>query len=89
MRKIILMMSVSLDGFIEGPERELDWHMVDAELHRHFNEQLSGMGAFLSGRVTHELMAGFWPTADLDPLEPWCWLTRTPLDVCLATGHRR
>jgi dihydrofolate reductase len=67
MRKIILMLSVSLDGFIEGPDRELDWHMVDDELHTHFNEQLSAMGAFLSGRVTHELMAGFWPTADTDP----------------------
>jgi dihydrofolate reductase len=67
MRKIILMMSVSLDGFIEGPNRELDWHMVDDELHGHFNEQLSGMSAFLDGRVTYELMAGFWPTADTDP----------------------
>jgi hypothetical protein len=28
MRKIILMMSVSLDGFFEGPNRELDWHLV-------------------------------------------------------------
>lgn len=67
MRKIILMMSVSLDGFFEGPNRELDWQMVDDELHRHFNEQLGAMGAFLSGRVTFELMAGFWPTADADP----------------------
>ena len=67
MRKIILMMSVSLDGFIEGPHRELDWHMVDDELHSHFNEQLRAMGAFLDGRVTYELMAGFWPTADTDP----------------------
>jgi len=25
------------------------------------------MSAFLSGRVTHELMAEFWPTADSDP----------------------
>jgi len=25
MRKIILMTSVSLDGFIERPDRELDW----------------------------------------------------------------
>jgi dihydrofolate reductase len=66
-RKIIPMMSVSLDGFIEGPDRELDWHMVDDELHRHFNEQLSQMGAFLNGRVTYELMAEFWPTADTDP----------------------
>jgi len=67
MRKIILMMSVSVDGFIEGPNRELDWHMVDDELHSHFNEQLIGMGAFLNGRVTYELMARFWPTADTNP----------------------
>jgi dihydrofolate reductase len=67
MRKIILFMSVSLDGFIEGPDRQIDWHMVDDELHSHFNEQLRAMGAFLNGRVTYELMAGFWPTADSDP----------------------
>jgi dihydrofolate reductase len=67
MGKIVLMMSVSVDGYIEGPDREIDWHMVDDELHRHFNEQLGAMGAFLSGRVTYELMAEFWPTADQDP----------------------
>ncbi|WP_406173055.1 dihydrofolate reductase family protein [Streptomyces sp. NBC_00996] len=67
MRKIVLMMSVSLDGYIEGPNREIDWHMVDAELHRHFNREIRQMGALLSGRVTYELMAGFWPTADKDP----------------------
>ncbi|MEU9209086.1 dihydrofolate reductase family protein [Streptomyces sp. NPDC048415] len=67
MRKIVLMMSVSLDGFIEGPDREIDWHLVDAELHRHFNEEIKKLGALLSGRVTYELMAGFWPTADKAP----------------------
>jgi dihydrofolate reductase len=67
MRKIILMMSVSLDGYIEGPNREIDWHMVDDELHTHFNNELRDMGAFLNGRVTYELMASFWPTADRDP----------------------
>ena len=61
------MMSVSLDGFFEGPDRELDWQLVDDELHGHFNEELRSMGAFLDGRVTFELMAGFWPTADSDP----------------------
>ncbi len=61
------MMSVSLDGFIEGPDGDLGWHMVDDQLHSHFNEQLRAMGAFLNGRVTYELMAGFWPTADTDP----------------------
>lgn len=67
MRKVILMMSISLDGYFEGPNREIDWHLVDDELHRDFNDRLRVMGAFLSGRVTYQLMAGFWPTADEDP----------------------
>ncbi len=61
------MISVSLDGFFEGPNHELDWHLVDDELHTHFNEQLGAMSAFLDGRVSYQLMAGFWPTADADP----------------------
>lgn len=67
MRRIVLMMSISVDGFIEGPQREIDWHVVDDELHWHFNTVLGAMSAFLSGRVTHELMAGYWPTADQEP----------------------
>ena len=67
MRKIILWMMVSVDGFFAGPKGELDWHRVDEELHRYFNEELAAMGAFLHGRVMYELMAGFWPTADQDP----------------------
>lgn len=67
MRKIVLMMSVSLDGYIEGPDHDISWHRVDDELHQHFNDIAREMGAFLDGRVTHELMADFWPTADQDP----------------------
>jgi dihydrofolate reductase len=67
MRKIVVMISVSVDGFFEGPNRELDWQLVDDELHQHFNDELATMGAFLDGRVTYELMAAFWPTADRDP----------------------
>ncbi|GCD97352.1 dihydrofolate reductase family protein [Embleya hyalina] len=67
MRKIVYWSSMSLDGFMEGPNREIDWHLVDDELHEHINERLGKMGAFLQGRVVHELMADFWPTADADP----------------------
>ncbi|MFJ2770426.1 dihydrofolate reductase family protein [Streptomyces sp. NPDC087300] len=67
MRKIIWMMSMSLDGFMEGPGGDLDWHLVDEELHQHFNDESRAMGAFIDGRVTWELMAGFWPDADADP----------------------
>ncbi len=34
---------------------------------RNFNDWLRSAGAFLEGRVTHELMAGYWPSADADP----------------------
>ena len=70
MKKVVLFMSVSVDGFIAGPDGDLGWHRVDEEVHEHFNEVLSGMSAFLDGRVTWELMAGFWPTADADPDAP-------------------
>ncbi|MEU3456930.1 dihydrofolate reductase family protein [Micromonospora sp. NPDC006766] len=67
MRKVIVWMMVSLDGFFEGPKGDLSWHRVDEELHQHFNDELRTKGAFLDGRRTYELMAGFWPTADQDP----------------------
>jgi dihydrofolate reductase len=66
-RKLVFMMSVSLDGFFEGPDRELGWQVVTEELHHHFNDWLGTAGAFLDGRVTYELMAGYWPAADADP----------------------
>ena len=70
MKNVVLFMSVSVDGFIAGPDGDLGWHRVDDEVHEHFNETLSAMSAFLDGRVTWELMADFWPTADADPSAP-------------------
>ena len=67
MRKLVLMMSVSLDGFIAGPNGELDWHLVDDELHSHFNQVAASMSVFMHGRVMYELMAAAWPHADSDP----------------------
>jgi dihydrofolate reductase len=62
-----MSISVSLDGYFEGPDREIDWHLVDDELHQHFNDWLRPAGAFLEGRITYELMADYWPHADEDP----------------------
>ena len=64
------MSSVSVDGFMEGPDHDLGWHMVDDEILDHHNAWLAGAGAFLDGRVTYELMAAYWPTADRDPDTP-------------------
>ena len=70
MRKVIYSMGVSLDGFVEGPNRELDWSTPDEELHRFWNDQAREIGTSLYGRRLYELMADYWPTADEDPSAP-------------------
>ena len=64
MNRILLHMMVSLDGFFEGPDRSLEWHMVDEESHQSFNDEMRDAGAFIGGRLNYELMESFWPTAD-------------------------
>ena len=63
MRKVIVSNLVSLDGFISGPNGEIDWFSWDKELENYSKEQLGSMGTILFGRVTYELMASYWPAA--------------------------
>lgn len=65
-----MQMSVSLDGCFEGPDREIDWHLADEEPHLHMNERLKVMGGFLTGRVGHELMTAYRPTAGRPAEQP-------------------
>ncbi len=52
---------VSLDGFIAGPNGELDWHLVDPEFIRYSEEMLHAADMIVFGRITYELMAAYWP----------------------------
>lgn len=52
----------TLNGFFEGPNRELDWHHVDDEFNEFAVDQLDSTDTLLFGRVTYEMMASFWPT---------------------------
>jgi dihydrofolate reductase len=63
MRKVIYSMGVSLDGFIAGPDGEIDWSAPDVELHRFHNQQTRELGAHLCGRRLYEVMR-YWETAD-------------------------
>lgn len=57
---------MSLDGYIETPDRGLDWAVVDEELHRFINDLISReIVVDLYGRRMYELMMAFWPTADV------------------------
>jgi dihydrofolate reductase len=64
---VIFSMQTSLDGFIEGPKRELDWSVPDAELHGFHNDRERETSISLYGRRLWELMAPFWSTAEEEP----------------------
>jgi dihydrofolate reductase len=67
MRRVIYSFSVSLDGFMEGPDHDIEWSSPDDELHTFYNDQAREIGTELYGRRLYELMAEYWPTADEDP----------------------
>jgi dihydrofolate reductase len=55
-------MMVTLDGFYEGPNREIDWHVVDDEFNTFAHALLARVDTLMFGRVTYQLMADFWPS---------------------------
>jgi dihydrofolate reductase len=66
MRKIISFMHVSLDGFVAGPNGEMDWIHVDEEIFDLVAEAIRS-SAPLYGRATYQMMEGYWPTAGDKP----------------------
>jgi dihydrofolate reductase len=66
MAKLIYAMGVSIDGFVAGPEGEIDWSAPDEELHRFHNEQARELGAHFCGRRLYEEMV-YWESADQNP----------------------
>jgi dihydrofolate reductase len=67
MGKLIYLMNVSLDGFIETPNHSLDWATVDDELHTWFADHMRQVSASLYGRRLYEIMSAYWPTSESDP----------------------
>ena len=67
MRKIISFMHISLDGFVAGPNGEMNWINVDQELFDHVGKRISEGDTALYGRVTFQMMENYWPTAADQP----------------------
>jgi dihydrofolate reductase len=67
MRKIISFMHISLDGFVAGPNGEMDWIKVDEEIFDYVGKRISEGDTALYGRVTYQMMEGYWPTAGEQP----------------------
>ncbi|GIP37886.1 hypothetical protein J31TS4_11660 [Paenibacillus sp. J31TS4] len=64
MRKLVLFLHSSLDGFVEGPNGEMDigWISYDDDLAKHAKYFLSTADTVIWGRRTYQGMHGYWPT---------------------------
>ena len=60
-------MHISLDGFVAGPNGEMDWIKFDEELFDYVGKRISKGNTALYGRVTFQMMEDYWPTAADQP----------------------
>src|SRR3569832_1277805 len=69
MRKLVLFLHASLDGFVEGPNGAMDigWVSYNAELEKHAKEILSTADTVIWGRGTNEMIHSYWPSVPSDP----------------------
>jgi dihydrofolate reductase len=63
MGKLISFMHISLDGFVAGPNGEMNWIKIDDKLFDHIGKRIAETNSAMYGRVTYEMMEGYWPTA--------------------------
>ncbi|ADB53567.1 dihydrofolate reductase family protein [Conexibacter woesei] len=66
MRSVTYSMSVSLDGYIVGPDGGFDWTVPDEEVFRLATDEVRGAGVHLLGRRLYETML-YWETAEQNP----------------------
>lgn len=69
MRKLIVGLAISLDGFIEGPNGEYDWCFTDQDYG--MTEFLKGIDAIFYGRKTWEMMKNYTPPEGAPAENPW------------------
>ena len=67
MRRLVLFMHTSLDGFVGGPNGEMDWIDVNDEMFGYAGQRTREADTALYGRVTYQVMESYWPTAGDQP----------------------
>src|SRR6185295_10153217 len=63
MRNIISLAHISLDGFLAGPDGDMDFITFNDELADHTYPLIAPVDTAVYGRVTYQMMEGYWPTA--------------------------
>lgn len=67
MRKIIFLIHLSLDGFVAGPNGEMDWIVYNDEVEKYSHDLHATTDAAIYGRVTYQMMEGYWPSVLTNP----------------------
>ncbi|MGG7663988.1 dihydrofolate reductase family protein [Dyadobacter sp. BHUBP1] len=62
MGKLIAYNFTTLNGYFKGPDNDISWHRHGEEENGFAADNLEAKATLLFGRVTYEMMAGFWPT---------------------------
>src|SRR5215470_17156025 len=70
MRKLLVSNLVTLDGYLAGPDGDLSWFGVGPDFFAYVHEMMPTLGMILFGRVTYEMMAGYWPKAEVEHDDP-------------------
>lgn len=70
MGSLFSFIATTVDGYHEGPGREIDWHNVDEEFTEFSLRQLAETTTLMFGRVTYEMMAAYWPTRQAAASDP-------------------
>lgn len=71
-RKLVLKMSISVDGMVAGPNGEMDWvfRTSGADSSAWVLDTLRGAGVHIMGSRSYRDMAAFWPHSDLPMAAP-------------------
>jgi dihydrofolate reductase len=70
-RRLFVSIITSIDGYIEGPNRDLDWFQEDnAQWDLYTDEMLDSVGVGVFGRRAYQLMEEYWPNAEVNPRSP-------------------
>ena len=67
MRKLVVFMHITLDGFVAGPKGEMDWINIDDEIFEYAGKQTDSADTALYGKNTFLMMNGYWPSAASQP----------------------
>lgn len=82
MRNLISFMHMSLDGFVAGPNGEMNWIQFDQELFDHVGRRLIDADSAMYGRITWQMMENYWPDAGQKP-------NATPHDIEHSRWYNR